>query len=126
MTLGLFDVPGPLAVVGHGVDAQADDLAVALVEFGLQAGHVAQFRGAHRSKILRVRKQDRPPVADPLVKVDRSLRGFGREIGGRYRLSVDDIVMFSLERQYIRPAAENGVHCFHFFHHMSARLYPPA
>ena len=49
----------------------------------LQAGHVTEFRGAHGRKILRVRKQDGPPVANPFVKVDRALRGFGREIGGR-------------------------------------------
>jgi hypothetical protein len=27
-------------------------------------------------------KQNRPPVADPLVKVDRTLRGFGGEVRG--------------------------------------------
>src|SRR6185437_17151027 len=33
-------------------------------------------------EILRVREQDRPLVADPLVKVDLAFGGFGGEIGG--------------------------------------------
>jgi hypothetical protein len=52
VTLRFFDVGGPLAVVGHGIDAQADDLRVALGELRLQPGHVAEFGGAHGVKSL--------------------------------------------------------------------------
>ena len=81
VALGLFDVRGPLAVAAHRVHAQPDDLAVALGEFRLQPGHVAEFGGAHRREVFGMRKQDGPAVADPFVKVDRALRGFGGEIG---------------------------------------------
>src|SRR5262249_11844495 len=33
-------------------------------------------------EVLRVREEDRPLVADPLVEVDLAFRGLGREIGG--------------------------------------------
>ncbi len=55
-------------------------LHVALLEFRLEPGHVAEFGGADRREILRVRKQDGPAVADPFVEIDRALGGFGREI----------------------------------------------
>ena len=81
VALRFFDVRGPLAVAAHRVHAQPDDLAIALLEFRLQPGHVAQFGGAHRRKVLGMREQDGPAVADPFVEVDRALRSFGREIG---------------------------------------------
>ena len=46
----------------------------------LQPGHVAEFGRADRREILRVREQDRPAVADPVVEVDRPLGRLGREI----------------------------------------------
>jgi hypothetical protein len=46
----------------------------------MQAGHVAEFRGAYGSKVFRVREQDRPTVSDPLVEIDWTLRSFGGEI----------------------------------------------
>ena len=60
VALRLVDVVGPLRVIGDRVHAQADDLHVALVELGLDPGHVAKFSRAHRCEILRVREQDRP------------------------------------------------------------------
>src|SRR5437763_3664794 len=54
--LGFFDVLCPLAVLGDGVHAQSDDLAVAFFKFRLQSRHVAQFGGTDGSKIFRVRK----------------------------------------------------------------------
>ncbi len=81
MALRLFDVHGPLAVAAHRVHAQPDDLAIAFLEFRLQPGHVAEFRGAHRSKVLGMREQDGPAGADPFVEVDGSLRSIGGEIG---------------------------------------------
>src|ERR1035438_2068339 len=74
---------GLLRLGGHGSRAQADDLDVALGEFRLHACHGAQFGGADRREVFGVREQDGPTVADPVVKVDRPLRGFSGEIGGR-------------------------------------------
>ena len=82
VALGFFDIGGPFAVAADRVHAQPDDFGVALGEFRLQPGHVAEFGGAHRSEVFGMRKQDRPAVADPFVKVDRALRGFGGEIRG--------------------------------------------
>src|SRR5690606_23682538 len=42
--------------------------------------HVAQLGRADRGKVLRVRKKDRPAVADPFMKVDSTLSGVRREV----------------------------------------------
>src|SRR5262249_18054724 len=63
-------------------DAQADDLDVALLELGQQAGHVAELGGAHRREVLRMREQHAPAIADPLVEAHGTLRGHGGENGG--------------------------------------------
>ena len=80
MSLGFFDIGRPLPVAGYRIDAEPDNLAVASRKLGLEAGHIAEFGGAHGRKVLRVREQDCPTVANPLVKVDGSLRGFSGEI----------------------------------------------
>jgi hypothetical protein len=82
MALRFLDVVGPAVMSVHRVDAQADQLGVALGELGLDLGHVAQLGGAHRREVLGVGEQDRPLVADPLVKVDVPLGGLGLEVGG--------------------------------------------
>jgi hypothetical protein len=79
--LRLLDVLDPFRVIAHRVDAQADDLRVALVELGLELRHVAELGRADRREILRMRKQDRPAVADPFVKADAALRRLRGEIG---------------------------------------------
>src|SRR5215469_1317689 len=78
--LRLFDIVGPFNVIRHRVDAQADDLAIALSELGLQAGHVTKLGRAYRSEILGVRKQNRPTIPDPLVKIDFALGGFSGKV----------------------------------------------
>jgi len=78
--LGLLDVLGPPLVVGHRIDAQADDLAVALRELRLELGHVAELGRANGGEVLRVREQDGPPVPDPLVEVDLAFGGLRREV----------------------------------------------
>src|SRR5207249_5080107 len=55
------------------IDAEADDLRVALVELGFEPGHVAQLRGAHRREVLGVREEHAPGPAEPLVKADTAL-----------------------------------------------------
>jgi predicted metal-dependent enzyme (double-stranded beta helix superfamily) len=62
------------------IDAEADDLRVALVEFGLQPGHIAELGRADRGEILRVREQDRPATADPVVEPDGAFGGLGGEV----------------------------------------------
>src|SRR3989440_1421945 len=65
----------------HGVGAQPEDFGVAPVELRLEAGHVTELGGAHRREVLGVREQDRPLVAEPLVKMNRALGRFGGEVG---------------------------------------------
>jgi hypothetical protein len=45
-------------VAAHGVYARANDLAITLLEFRLQASHLTQFRGAPGGKVLGMREQD--------------------------------------------------------------------
>ena len=80
--LSLFYVHCPLSVTAYRVNAQPDNLAVPLCEFGLQPGHVAEFGGANGSKVLRVRKQDRPAIADPFVEGYGAFGGLRRKIRG--------------------------------------------
>ena len=82
VALGFFDVGGPLGMAGHRIHANAEDFGVALGELGLQSGHVTEFGGADRSEVFGMGEQDRPAVADPVVKVDGALGGFGGEVGG--------------------------------------------
>ena len=79
--LGLLDVGEPARMGVARVDAQADELGVALGELGLDLRHVAELGGADRGEVLGVGKQDRPLVADPLVKTDLALRRFSGEVG---------------------------------------------
>ena len=67
--LGLFDVDGPFAVVLDRIDRESDQLGIALGEFRLDLGHVAELGRADRREILGMRKQDRPLVADPLMVI---------------------------------------------------------
>src|SRR5215471_12102991 len=78
--LCLFDVVGPEVVLAGRVDREADDLRVALVELGLDLGHVAELGGADRSEVLGVGEEDCPPVSDPLVELDLALGRLRREV----------------------------------------------
>ena len=57
VALRLLDVDRPARVVVHRVDAQTDDLGVALVELRLQLGHRAQLGGADGVKSLGCEKR---------------------------------------------------------------------
>ena len=85
VALGLLDVLDPAVMVVDRVDADADDLDAALVELGLDPGHVAELGGADRGEVLGVREQDRPAVADPLVEADAALRWCRPRSRGRCR-----------------------------------------
>src|SRR5215212_4451256 len=75
-----------------GIEAKAHQLDAALVEFRLQLRESAEFGGANRREILRVREQKRPAIADPIVEFDCSFGGLGFEIGGgRANLECHDL-----------------------------------
>src|SRR5262245_26386543 len=69
-------------MVGERIDREPNDLDAALVELGLDLGHITELGGAHRREVLRVREQHRPLVADPIVKADPAFRGLCLEIRG--------------------------------------------
>lgn len=78
----LLDVGSPALVRVDGVCAQAQQLDAALLELGLEAGHLTQLGGADRGVVLRVGEEDDPVVADILVQVDGALGSVGLEVGG--------------------------------------------
>src|SRR5436305_15199349 len=80
MTLGFLDILRPACVVADRVDAEPDDLAIALVELGLQPRHIAEFGRADRREIFRMREQDRPAIAHPPMEIDLPLCGHGSEV----------------------------------------------
>src|SRR6266404_8816973 len=80
MTLGFLDILRPARVVTDRIDAEPDNLAVALVELGLQPGHVAELGRADRCEILWMREQDHPSIADPFMKVDNALGHLRSEV----------------------------------------------
>ena len=55
-------------MAGDRVNADTDDFAIPAGEFGMQAGHVAEFCGAHRGEVFGMRKQHSPGTADPLME----------------------------------------------------------
>src|ERR1019366_7210575 len=80
VALSFFDVRRPLTVATHGVDTKADDLTVPRCKAWFELGHIAQFGGANGSKVFRMREQNGPPIANPFMKVDLTLRGLSGEI----------------------------------------------
>src|SRR5690606_3006909 len=50
--------------------------------FILELGGEAQFGGAHRGEIRRMREQDAPAVAQPMVEPDQTLAGVLFKVGG--------------------------------------------
>ncbi|MCY1504967.1 hypothetical protein D9M68_391580 [compost metagenome] len=73
MALRFLDVGGPAGMPVERIDGEADDLDAAPVEFRLDARHVAELGGADGRVVLGVREQDRPGVADPVVKPDGAI-----------------------------------------------------
>src|SRR5580704_12626043 len=64
VALSFLNIDGPLAVTAHWVHAESDNFGVALGKFRLQARHIAEFRGAYRSEVLGMRKQNCIPIAN--------------------------------------------------------------
>jgi len=67
------------------IDGQPDDLHVPAVEFRLDLRHVAELGRADGSEVLRMREENRPRVADPVVELDPAVRRVGLEV--RCRIS---------------------------------------
>src|SRR5262249_42042569 len=76
----LLDILRPPLVVVDRVDAESQDLGVAPVEFRLQPRHVAELGRAYGREVLRMRKQDGPSTADPVVEGDGALCGLRLEV----------------------------------------------
>ena len=83
IALRFLDVLRPKVMVVYRVDRQSDQFCIAFGELGLYLCHVAEFGGADRCEVFRVRKQNRPAVANPLMKINFSLRCIGCEVGCR-------------------------------------------
>ena len=70
----------PLLVRHDVVDRQPDELDVASLELRLQQRDLAQLGGADRREVARMREQQAPAGAEPLVKADPAARGFRGEV----------------------------------------------
>ena len=75
------NVLDPAGVRVDGVGAQADQLDVALCEFGLEFCEGAQLGGADGGVIFRVREENGPGIADEFVEVNGAIGGVGLEVG---------------------------------------------
>src|SRR5882672_9247384 len=64
------------------INAQADDFHVTLVKLGLDPSHIAEFGRAHRCKVLRVREQHDPRIANPIMEVNFSFCRLRFEVRG--------------------------------------------
>ena len=80
LSLRLLDVLRPAGMAVDRVDREPDHLDAPAVELGLDLRHVAELGRAHRRVVLRVRKHDRPGVADPVVEADPTLRRLRLEV----------------------------------------------
>src|SRR5436853_4215107 len=80
--LCFFDVFCPTLVGIRRVDAEADDLHIALIKFGLQARAFAEFGGAYGREIFGMREEHRPAIANPLMKINWALGSLSSEIRG--------------------------------------------
>ena len=81
MPLRLGDVRRPALVGVDRVDADADDLGVAIVELLLAAGELTELGRAYRREVCRVGEEDPPAVAEVLVESELTFRGGGGEVG---------------------------------------------
>jgi len=76
------NVLDPALVAADGVGREAEELDAALVELGLETGHLAELGSAHGGVVLGVGEEDDPVVADVLVQVNGAGGGIGLEVGG--------------------------------------------
>src|SRR5262249_61733658 len=76
----IFNVVGPFLVIGNRVDRQADNLDAASVEFRFESRHRAEFGGADRRKIIRIRKQELPITSDTVMESNLAFRSLDVDI----------------------------------------------
>ncbi|MCY1451313.1 hypothetical protein D9M68_845690 [compost metagenome] len=80
--LGVVDVIDPAVVGIHRVDGQGDGLHATGGELVLQLGGEAEFGGAHRREVGRVREEHAPAAAQPFMEADAAFAGVLFEVGG--------------------------------------------
>lgn len=78
----LVDVADPSSMRLDGVGGQANELDASSGELGFEFSESTELGSADWGVILRVREQNDPAVANELVEVNRSVGGFGLEVGG--------------------------------------------
>lgn len=78
----LVDILDPLFVGLEAVGGETDNLDVALVKLGLEAGNNTELGGADGGEVCGVREENGPGVADEIVELDGALGGLGVEVGG--------------------------------------------
>src|ERR1700761_6246794 len=76
----LFNVHSPLVMVPDRVHAKADDLGTTPGEVVLQIRHRAKLGGTHWRKVLWMREENCPIVANPFMEVNRAMSRFCNEI----------------------------------------------
>src|SRR5947207_5645198 len=76
MPLSFFNVVGPSLMIAGRIDRQSHDLHVSTLELWLYFRHVPELSRADRGEVLRMRKQNGPRVADPIMETDPALGSF--------------------------------------------------
>lgn len=76
----LLDVLLPEVVIFERVDAQADDLRLALLELRLQLRQSTELGGADRREVFRVREENAPAVVEVLVQLEEAGGGEHRRV----------------------------------------------
>src|SRR5439155_24210645 len=67
MTLSLFDVLCPSLMIASGIDRQSHNLHISALELWFYFRHVTELSCADRREVFRVREQNGPGIADPIV-----------------------------------------------------------
>ena len=80
--LRVVDVPNPLFVLIDRVHADGDGLDAAPGKLSRERRGFAQLGRADRREIGRMRKQNDPRIACPLMKMDSAFGRVLREVGG--------------------------------------------
>ena len=81
-TRNLVDILNPSFMRGKGVGRQPYQFHATLGELRLHLCQRHKLRSADWSKIVRMREEDNPVVADEVVEIDWTFAGFGPEVWG--------------------------------------------
>src|SRR5882724_11197051 len=94
-----------------GIDAESHQLDAALVEFRLKLGQGAKLGGRHRSEILRVREQQCPAVADPVMEFELAVGRFSLEIRGNTAKLQSHIYLLLFTDEFAGVPASRDADC---------------